>query len=226
LPVLECSRCNELFYSASGSTFARCERCGGEIWRIFEDEGSFDRVADLPRTSQPGDHGAIVYSDSGEAADFCVQYVREGIALGELVVGIVPQALRSALERRLSAVERAKLELEDPVRAYADFDPRRLIAWYEDLVAHSGKRVRVLAGPDADSAAKIPIEDWRLFERLIHERVHELGVTGLCVYDGPFLPGDFIPVAMRAHPLLVRRSGELRRNGEFRWDGPLADPRD
>jgi hypothetical protein len=222
LPVLECSRCNELFYSASGSTFARCERCGGERWRVFEDEGSFDRVIELPRATQPGDHSAIVYSDSSEAADFCVRYVREGIALGELVVGIVPRVLRASLEGRLAATERGKLRLEDPEKAYADFDPRKLIAWYEDLVAHSGQRVRVLAGPDADSAARIPIEDWRLFEGLIHERVHELGVTALCVYDGPFLPGEFIPIATRTHPLLVRRSGDLLRNGEFRWDGAAS----
>ena len=45
-----------------------------------------------------------------------------------------------------------------------------------------------------------------------------LGVTALCVYDGPSLPGDFMPVAVRTHPLLVRRGGELRRNDEFRYD--------
>ncbi len=91
-------------------------------------------------------------------------------------------------------------------------------------MAQAGKRVRVLAGPDADCAAGIPIEDWRLFEQLIHERAHALGVTALCVYDGPLLPGDFIPVAMRAHPLLVRRNGELRRNGEFRWEPSSRRP--
>ncbi len=220
MPVLECSRCNELFYSASGSTFARCERCEGQVWRVFEDEASFDRVIEMPRAPQPGDHAAIVYSDSDEAADFCVRYVREGIGLGELVVGIVPGSLRAAFERRLSSRERLQLELGDPAATYAYFDPRGLIAWYEDVVANAGKRVRVLAGPDADCAARIPIEDWRLFEQLIHERAHALGVTALCVYDGPLLPGDFIPVAMRAHPLLVHRNGELRRNGEFRWQKP------
>jgi predicted nucleic acid-binding Zn-ribbon protein len=219
MPVLECSRCNELFYSASGATGTRCERCGGNVWRVFEDEASFDRVAERPRTSQPGDHLAIVYSDPEEAADFCARYVRDGIGLGELVLGVLPETLRAALERRLSGRERNQIQLDDAANAYSDFNPRKLIAFYEGIVASAGRNVRVLAGPDGDSAASISPDDWRLFEQLLHERMHDLLVTGLCVYDGPSLPGEFMPTAMRAHPLLVRRRGELLRNPEFRYDG-------
>jgi hypothetical protein len=218
MPVLECSRCNELFYSASDSTSTRCERCGGDVWRVFEDEASFDRVAALPRSPQPGDHLAIVYSDPQEAADFCGRFVREGIGLGEVVVGVLPETLRRALERRLAGRELRQLQLEDALDAYADFDPRKRIAWFEGIVSRAGGRVRLLSGPDGDTAGSIATEDWRLYEALIHQRVHELGVTGLCVYDAPSLPGDFAPMAMRAHPLLVRRRGELLRNPEFRYD--------
>lgn len=223
MPVLECSRCNELFYSASGSNATRCERCGGGVWRVFDDEASFDRVAAQPRRSQRGDHLAIVYSDPQEAADFCVRYVREGLALGELVVAVPPETLADALQRRLSGGERSQVRFEEPAAAYADFDPRRLIRWYEDIVAGTDRNVRVLAGPDGDSAAGIAPDDWRLYEQLIHDRVHELGVTGLCLYDGPSLPGEFMAMATRAHPLLVMRRGELLRNPKFRYDA-LAEP--
>jgi MEDS: MEthanogen/methylotroph, DcmR Sensory domain len=223
MPVLECSRCNELFYSASGSTSTRCERCGGDVWRVFDDEASFEHVAAKARSAQPGDHLAIVYSDPQEAADFCARYIREGIGLGEVVVGVLPETLRRALERRLAGRELHQLQLVDSVTAYTDFDPRTLIAWFEGVVAEAGGRVRVLSGPDGDSAASISIDAWRLYESLIHQRVHELRVTGLCLYDGPSLPGDFMPTATRVHPLLVLRRGELLRNPEFRYDGVAPD---
>jgi hypothetical protein len=54
----------------------------------------------------------------------------------------------------------------------------------------------------------------------VHQRVHELGATALCVYDGPALPGDFMHVAMRVHPLIVGNAGDLHRNDEFRWEPP------
>jgi hypothetical protein len=218
MPVLECSRCNELFYSASGTNSTRCERCGGHVWRVFEDEASFDRVAARPRKSQPGDHLGIVYSDPREAADFCARYVREGLGRGELVMAVLPETLANALERRLSERERSQVQFADPTVAYADFEPHKLIGFYEGVVQSTDAGVRVLAGPDGDSAAQISPDDWRLFEQLIHDRVHDLGVTGLCLYDAPSLPGDFMSMAMRAHPLLVMRRGELLRNPEFRYD--------
>ena len=224
MPVLECSRCNELFYSASGTNSTQCENCGGNVWRVFDDEASFDRVAARPRTSQPGDHLGIVYSDPGEAADFCARYVREGLGRGELVIAVLPETLEKQLERRLSERERAQLQVAEAGAAYTNFDPHTLIAWYEGVVQGTDANVRVLAGPDGDSAAEIAPDDWRMFEQLIHDRVHELGVTGLCLYDVPSLPGEFMSMAMRAHPLLVMRRGELLRNPEFRYDGPAPPP--
>jgi hypothetical protein len=220
VPVLECSRCNELFYSASATRAASCERCGGSTWRVFDAEASFDRVIGLPREPQPADHLAIVYSDSTRAADFCLGFARDGLERGEQVVAVLPAPLRDAVEARLGPAERERLHFEDAGQAYADFDPERLTRWYEDLVTGAGAPVRVLAGPDGEAAAAIGLEPWRTFERLVHERIYELGVTALCVYDGPSLPGDFMQVAMRVHPLIVGRGGELRRNGEFRYDAP------
>ena len=219
MPVLECARCNEMFYSASGSTFARCERCGAGVWRVFEDESSFDRVAATPRRIQPADHAAIVYSDSEEAAAFCGRYVREGLDRDEFVVAVLPEPLRTALDGRLSRRQRGQLRLEEPAVAYGDFEPRRAVAWYEDMMEQADRPMRLLAGPDGDAAARISLPDWRLFERMVHERIVDLGVTVLCVYDGPSLPAEFIPVASTVHPLLVQRGGELRRNEEFEWDG-------
>ena len=131
MPVLECSRCNELFYSASGINSEQCENCGGTVWRVFDDEASFDRVAARPRQSQPGDHLAIVYSDPQEAADFCARYVREGLGRGELVMAVLPETLERALEQRLSARERGQLQMAPAVTAYTDFNPHTLITWYE-----------------------------------------------------------------------------------------------
>jgi hypothetical protein len=222
MPVLECSRCNELFYSASGTGMAPCERCGGGVWRVFEDEASFERVMRLPRTSRAGDHAGLVYSDAEEAGDFCVGYAREGLALGEAVLAVLPGSMRGVVQARLGPREREQIRFEASERVYADFHPERLIDWYVGVIESTEGPVRVLAGPDAESAARIAPDDWRRFEYLVHERVLELEVTALCVYDGPALPGEFIPIGTRTHPLVVTRAGELRRNGEFRYRAQAA----
>jgi hypothetical protein len=218
LPVLECARCNELYYSAHGSTDMSCDACGAGVWHVFEDEVSFSRVVALPRSFAPGDHAAIVYTDVADAAGFCLAYLREGLERGEHAVMAVPAQLRDAVEKRLEPGEAARVDVSKPAQCYADFTPESVAERFVRIVKGSERPVRLLSGPDADSLDGMSADDWQRYERICHERVIELGVTALCVYDARSLPMAFPPVAVEAHPLLSRDGDELKRNSDFSYE--------
>jgi hypothetical protein len=215
MPVLECSRCNELYYSAHGSTELACDSCDGQVWRVFEDEVSFARVSGLKRDFQPGDHAVLLYTAPDQAADFCADYLRDGIRRGERLVIALPEAFRETLLSRVSVEEMGDPIVLDAAQIYGpDFDPSETARGYADLFRNEGA-VRVLSGPDAELVAGIDIAEWRRYERIAHELVLDMSATALCIYDGRRLPIAFSPVAVETHPLISHGGGELRRNGDF-----------
>jgi hypothetical protein len=219
LPVLECSRCNELYYSAHGSTELSCDACGGGAWRVFEDEVSLARVAGLPRVSQPGDHGVLVYTEERDAAEFCVRYLEDGLARGERLIVALPEELRGEVIGRLgpAAMENAVV-LESEQLYGPDFDPEATAREFDLMVKQSGGPVRILSGLNGDAAAEIDPDAFRRYERIAHQLVLDLDTTALCVYDSRRLPIAFSPVAVEGHPLISRNGTELRRNGDFRYE--------
>ena len=140
MPVLECSRCNELYYSAHGSTELSCDACGGGAWRVFEDEVSLARVAGLPRVAQPGDHGVLVYTEEHDAAEFCVRYLEEGIARGERLIVALPEELRGEVIGRLGPAAMENAVVLESERLYGpDFDPEATAREF-DADGQAGRR--------------------------------------------------------------------------------------
>jgi MEDS: MEthanogen/methylotroph, DcmR Sensory domain len=214
MPVLECSRCNELYYSAHGSTELACDVCDGATWRLFEDEVSFARVSGLAREPQPGDHAALVYTDLQDAVEFCAGYLEGGLRRGEHLIVAVPKTLRGELPKELLG---GAVVLEAEKIYGPGFDPQRVAHDFAQTVRELGVAARLLCGPDGDAASGIDADQWRRYERLAHELVLDLGHTVLCVYDGRGLPISFSPVAVETHPLICRDGGALRRNPDFRY---------
>ena len=218
MPVLECSRCNELYYSAHGSTELSCDACGGSSWRVFADEVSFARVAGLERGIQRGDHAVLVYTDEQRAADFCAAYLREGLAIGERLIVALPDPLRAMVMDQLAPEELEDALVLDSREVYAtDFDPEATVHEYEALV-RPGDPVRLVSALDPEAANTIDAATFQHYERLAHQLVLKLDATALCVYDGQRLPIGFSPVAVHTHPLISRDGGELRRNPDFAYE--------
>jgi MEDS: MEthanogen/methylotroph, DcmR Sensory domain len=219
LPVLECSRCNELYYSAHGSTELSCDACGGLAWRVFEDEVSFARVSGLSRTLQPGDHAVLLYTDHAQAVEFCGRYLQDGLERGERLLIAVPAELRRAVIARVGATSMESAIVLDAERLYGpDFDPEATAREYDRIVKQLDGPARMLSGPDGECAAGIDPEALHHYERVAHQLVLDLGVTALCVYDGRRLPMAFSPVAIDRHPLISRNGADLCRNGDFRYE--------
>lgn len=218
MPVLECARCNELYYSAHAARGLTCDACGGGTWRIFPQEASFARVVGLPRTFQPGDHGVIIYTSPAEAAGFCAAYLREGLARGERVTMVVPDELRVEVESSLPMEELARLDVRDPRALYSGFDRETVVERFEALVRASEQPFRLLSGPSSECVAGVDSSTWRRFERMAHELTLELNAITLCAYDSRRLPLAFSPLAVEEHPLISREGAELRRNADFRYE--------
>jgi hypothetical protein len=219
LPVLECSRCNELYYSAHGSTELSCDACGGGAWRVFDDEVSFARVSGLPRSLQCGDHAVLLYTEEHAAADFCCRYLKEGLARGEGLIVAVPAAFLSAIRGRMGGGELDGATVLESKRLYGpDFDPDATAHEYRELIQSLDGPTRIVSGPDGDAAAEIDPDAFRRYERIAHQLVLDLNATALCVYDGRRLPIAFSPVAVEGHPLISRNGAELRRNGDFSYE--------
>lgn len=217
MPVLECARCNELYYSAHGSTELSCDACGASAWRVFEDEVSFARVSGLPRRLCPGDHGVLVYTDRADAADFCAGYLREGFMRDEHVFVVLPGDLRAALAERLSPDELEKADWHEPAELYRDFDPETVAERFAETARANERTVRFLAGPDAAAVEGKSADAWADFEELAHERALELEAVVLCVYDSRALPIAYSPMAVSRHPLISRNGGEVQRDSDFRY---------
>ena len=218
MPVLECSRCNELYYSAHGSTELSCDACGCPVWRVFEDEVSFARVSGMPRTLQPSDHAVLLYTGQAEAAEFCSDYLREGVSRGERLIVALPEELRDQVLARLPSSQADQTTIVDVKRIYGPgFDADATAREYAGLVRADDRPARLLSGPDAESAGGIDIDEWRRYERTAHQLAIDLSATALCVYDGRRLPIAFSPVAVETHPLISRGGGDLRRNSDFRY---------
>ena len=219
MPVLECSRCNELYYSAHGSIELSCDACDGRAWRVFEDEVSFARVEGLPRTFQPGDHGVLLYTDAEEAVAFCCGYLQEGAQRGERLVIAVPAELRRAVIATLGVAAMESAIVLEAERLYGlGFDPEATAREYDQLIKQLDGPARILSGPDGECAADIDPDGFRDYERIAHQLVLDLGATALCVYDGRRLPMAFSPVAIDTHPLISRNGGQLCRNSDFRYE--------
>ena len=218
MPVLECSRCNELYYSAHGSTELACDVCEGGIWRLFEDEVSFARVSELPREPQPGDHAALVYTDPHQAVEFCARYLVQGLSQGERPAVALPAVLRDEVLSRLPREDLESAVILDAGLIYGpDFDPERTADDFGQTIRELDGRVRLACGIPGDAAAAIDVDQWRRYERIAHEVVLDLCDTVLCVFDGRRLPMSFSPVAVETHPLISRAGGELQRNPDFRY---------
>jgi DcmR-like sensory protein len=221
MPVLECARCNELYYSAHGSTELSCDACGGNVWRIFEDEVSFARVAGLPRDMQPGDHAALVYTDHAEAAGLCARFLEQGLERGELTLAVIPEALRAEVEHRLGPELSQRVDWRRPADLYREFSPREVAERFAEAARSSDRPLRLLSGPDAEAARAIDVDAWREYERIAHDLTLDLHALVLCIYHARSLPMAFSPVAIETHPLVSRGGDQLSSNPDFDY-APLA----
>lgn len=214
MPTFECSRCNDMTYSAYAGAGRECVRCGSARVRCIE--GAFDDARRGPRELGAGDHLAVVFEDVAEVAAVGARFLEDGIVRAERVIGCVSAELREALESELRAAAAAEVEWQEPGELYSDFDADRVVSQYADLMASEPRTTRILAAVDMDCLAGVEPSEFDRYEQLGHETVVEHGATVMCAYDARSLSPELLEVAARRHTLHVA-GGVPRRNERFEY---------
>lgn len=214
MPTFECTRCNEMTYSASAGAIAACPRCGSERQRVIE--GGFDEARRSLRPLGESDHATLVYDDAAAIAPFCARFLTDGVKAGERVIAGVEDHLREAICALLGPDAELTVEWQDPRSLYVDFDAARVAATYEALIGSEERTTRILAGLDSESAQSVDREQWDQYETLAHEIATDHGATVVCLYDTGVLPPDLLDVGACRHGLTVEH-GAARRNERFEY---------
>jgi hypothetical protein len=215
MPIFECSRCNEMTYSASAGVRADCPRCGSERQRLVE--GDFDAARQSLRELGAGDHAALVFDDIERVAPFCVEFLTDGVRAGARVVAGLPPDLREAVCAQLASEVELTVEWEEPSAIYGDFDADRVAATYEGLIASDDRSTRILAGLDGECAAGVEPAQLARYEEMAHEIITAHGAIVVCVYDQSALPPTLLEVGTQRHGLAVEDGG-VRRNDRFEYE--------
>jgi hypothetical protein len=213
MPIFECSRCNEMTYSAYSGVPHACASCGNGTLRVIE--GAFDEARAAPRELAPGDHAYLAYDGAEEAAEFCARYIGEGIARGERVMAAFPGELDAHVRGLLTDEVANAVDWRDTADIYGDFDADRIAESYEAIIAAEDRPVRLIAGPD--SAETITLDEFDRYERLAHSIVCDRGAVAVCLFDATLLPAELIELASRRHGLTVL-GGIVRRNELFEYE--------
>jgi len=214
MPIFECSRCNEMTYSASKGAATACASCGSKRQRVID--GDFDDARRSLRSLGAADHATLVYDHVAAVAPFCARFLGDGADAGERVVAGLQDDLREAVSDLLAADVEAMVEWEDPRAIYGDFDADRIAAMYDALIGAEPRTTRILAELDGESANGLDPDELSRYESMAHEIIISHGATVVCVYDERSLPPEFLDVSARRHGLSVEASG-VRRNERFEY---------
>lgn len=212
MPIFECSRCNEMTYSAYPGPPLACGRCGNAIVRVID--GDFNEARHRPRDLRPGDHSSLVYDDAAPVAEFCARYLTEGVEAGERVVAALPGELDGSVRELLSAEVVDAVDWHGPGEIYGDVGPERVAEVYDAIIQSEDRTARFIAGPDGEY--EMTADDLDHYERLAHGIVNARGAMAVCLFDRRLLPDEFIEVAERRHGLELV-GGAARRNEQFEF---------
>ncbi len=147
-------------------------------------------------------HEAFLYRGLAEFVAGTVDFVRDGVALGQpVMVAVVPErldALRAALGADAAGVEWVDM-------AQVGANPARIIpAWRAFVDAHDGRAIRGVGEPVWAGRRPPEVVECQLHEALLNLAVEPDTPLWLrCPYDAEALDADVLTEAARSHPALV-----------------------
>ena len=215
MPVFECSRCNNLTYSASRFATIACDVCGGERHRSLDHAFSFDEAREEPRDLRPGDHCCATFEAPEELAPLCLHVIRAGIAEGARVFAYPQAALAEVLRAGLSAEEVAAVEWGASDSVYGPgFDADEVIARFRAIAEAEERPVYVIGGSETPLSELADAEEFRRFERLATEAAVDLEMLVVCTYDRSLPHPEHLDAGAETHPLMTT-GGPVKRNERF-----------
>jgi MEDS: MEthanogen/methylotroph, DcmR Sensory domain len=216
MPVFECSRCNNLTYSASRFALLVCDVCGSNRQRILEHAFSFTEARDEPRDLASGDHCCLSYADLDEAVTASTRFVRHGLAAGARVLSHIPAGVERGVRDELRSDEDELVEWGSADDIYAPgFDVEEIVARFVAVAEAEPRTVYVLGGPDRPFEEFVTADGYERYERCATEATTATGMVVLCLVDRTLHASDYHLSGLHTHPLTVDDDGAVKRNERF-----------
>ena len=137
----ECLICGAAFRERERE---RCPDCGGEH---FVASGA--RAERRPAEYGPGDHAALLYDSEDRCLSVLLPFVRDGVAAGNRVVGVVDAHTSDLLRAQLTSAEARRIEMLAPADLYGDaFSAERTYETWRRLIAETDGILRGFRGLD------------------------------------------------------------------------------
>lgn len=189
----ECLVCGT---AVPGSERDACPGCGGGHF-VVRREASQRR----PPSYGPGDHAAFMYDSEERCMSVLLPYVRDGVAAGNRVVGVVDRHTRDALRAELTSAEARRVGMITPVEHFGDvFRADRTYDAWSRLIAETDGVLRGFGGLDATTADSVDPAEWARYERSIGGLLGD-DALGLCLYDTRHCSPELLECGA-GHPLL------------------------
>lgn len=194
----ECLVCGAAFQEGRPE---RCADCGGEHLVTV---GAGTHSERRPVEYLPGDHAAVMYASEDRCMSVLLPYVRDGVAAGNRVIGVVDRRTSDVLRTHLTSAEARRVEMIAPAEQYGDsFSADRTHDAWSTLIAATDGILRGFGGLDEHTARSIDPAEWARYERSISGLLKDEAV-GLCLYDTRYCPSELLE-AGAGHTLLATR---------------------
>jgi hypothetical protein len=215
MPVFECSRCNNLTYSAARFAAIACDVCAGERHRVLEQAYSFDDARGEPRELTHGDHCCAGFEIPDDVVPLLLHVIRTGLTENAHVIAYPQEQLRRALAERLTPDEEAAVNWGPSGDVYGPgFDADEVIGRFRGVAEASDRPVYVIGGSELPLHALADADEFRRYERLATEAAVELGMVVVCAYDRTLPHAEHVAAGEETHPLATS-GGPVKRNERY-----------
>jgi hypothetical protein len=190
---------------------------------LVSDAASFAEAKQTPRAVSYGDHSIAVFDQFEQVADLAVDFIREGLSVGALMMVALPQDLEDLVLEQLEDDEATRIAWEPPSDSYGPmFSPESVIARFREIAQLESRPVFVVGCADEPIQDFTSIQGWTQYERMAHETAVEYGMTVLCLYDTRLHDARMLEAGLKTHGLAADDEGRLMRNEAFDYEPPAA----
>ena len=159
------------------------------------------------------EHPAFIYRSLDDFVAYAAPFVRQGVAEGEPVFGVVGPAELDALR---SATPTNGVHLED-TNTWHPVPATRLRAFHRyvtESVERGAERVRLIGEPLWIDGPPGSTLEWARYESVLNDVLAPFPVTLVCTYDASRLGPQVVADARRTHPV-VSTDGTMGPSADF-----------
>jgi DcmR-like sensory protein len=145
-----------------------------------------------------------LYESDERCISVLLPFVRDGVAAGNRVIGVVDDHTKRLLRSHLTSAEARRVEMITPAEQYGpQFKADRTYEAWSSLIASTDGILRGFGGLDEPTARTVDPAEWGRYERSIGGLMEDEAL-GLCLYDARYCSPELLEMGA-GHPLVGAR---------------------